>query len=98
MCTNVIVKFLYEDLLMPDDTYRIRAQKRVIAFMTSLIIFPFSRASFKLAAMKFDTPSEILNFLVRVVIFMSIILMWSTARYKRAVTVAMIHAFGWPSA
>ena len=75
MCTNVIVKFLYKDLLMPDDTYRIRAQKRAIAFMTSLIIFPFSQALFKLAAMKFDTPSEILNFLVRVVIFMSIVLM-----------------------
>ena len=31
MCTNVIVKFLYEDLLMPDDTFRVGTRKRVIA-------------------------------------------------------------------
>ena len=92
--TNDIVKFLYEDLLMPDDTYRIRTRKRAIAFIAPLAILPFGQILFKLSSMKFGTPSEIINLLVRVVIFMSVVLLWSTARYKRTVTDAMGFAFG----
>ena len=93
MNTNVIVKFLYEDLLMPDDTHRSRARKRLIALNAPLgmaleIALALTNLPFKDA-----TPSEVLNFLVRIVGCMFMLLLWATTRYKRAVTDAMGNAF-----
>ena len=93
MDTNFIVKFLYEDLLMPDDTFRIRAQKRLIAFTTPIGILPLAWALFSLTFIADTTPNEILNLVVRIVFFTSILLLWATTRYRRAYTDAMGNAF-----
>ena len=93
MIINVIVKFLYEDLLMPDDTHRVRSQKKLIAFIMPFASIPLVNILLTLLQKKFDSPSEILKFLVRIVMLMSILLFWGTTRYKRAYTDAMGHAF-----
>ena len=92
MITKVIVKFLYDDLLMPGDTYPIRARKRVIAFLAPLAIILLCWALYNL----FDYEAKVswfLSFILRLGITMSIFVLWATTRYKRAVTDTMYNAF-----
>ena len=92
MITKVIVKFLYDDLLMPGDTYPIRARKRVIAFLAPLAIILLCWALYNL----FDYEAKVswfLSFILRLGITMSIFVLWATTRYKRAVTDTMCNAF-----
>ena len=95
MIANVIVKFLYEDLLMPDDTHPARARKRLIAFIAPIGILRLLWALFDFSFSKvaFSTNNEVLKLLFRVAISMSILILWGTTRYKRAVTDAMGNAF-----